>query len=108
MVRLRPPTETIEVADAEQRFGEILNRVAHSQERVLVEQDGTPVAAIVSAEDLDRLTQLDAERADDFAIFDEIGAAFADVDPEEIERETVKALAAVRAELRAEREAAGR
>ena len=108
MAQLRPRTETIEVADAEQRFGQILNRVARSRDRVLVEQDGTPVAAIVSAEDLDRLTRLDAERADDFAIFDEIGAAFADVDPEEIERETAKALAEVRAEMRAEREATGR
>ena len=108
MVQFRPPTSAIDVAEAEPGFGQLLDRVSHSQEHDLVERDGTPIAAIVPAEDLDRLTRLDAERADDFAIFDETDVAFADVGPEEIERETAKALAEVRAEMRAEREAAGR
>ena len=37
---------------------------------------------------------------DDFAVLYEIGAQFADVDPEEIEREVAKAVAEVRAENR--------
>ena len=37
---------------------------------------------------------------DDFAVLYELGAQFADVDPEEIEREVAKAVAEVRAENR--------
>jgi hypothetical protein len=46
------------------------------------------------------------DREDDFAVLYEIGAQFADVDPEEIEREVAKALAEVRAEDRRREERA--
>ena len=44
----------------------------------------------------------------DFAVLDRIGAAFADVPDEDLEREVTKAVAHARAELRAEREQAAR
>ncbi len=59
-------------------------------------------------EDLERLRRYDAERAARFAVLDRIGAAFADVPDEELEREVAKAVAEVRAEMQAEREQAAR
>ena len=69
----------------------------------IVEQGGVPVAALVSTEDLERLDRFDRERADRFAIIDELRAAFAGVPDEELEREADRALAEVRAEMRTER-----
>jgi len=106
MSQTSSPTETIALAEANQPLDLIVERVARSRSRILVENDDVPVAAVISAEGLDRLDRLDAEREADIAVFHEIGAAFRDVDPEEIERETAKALAEVRAEVRAEWEGA--
>ncbi len=49
---------------------------------------------------------MDDERSPSFAVIDEMRAAFRDVPAEEIEREAERALAEVRAEMRAEREQA--
>jgi hypothetical protein len=63
----------------------------------------SPVAAVVSAEDLHRLEKLDAERDRDFPILDEIGRAFKDVPHDELESEVRHALPEVRAQTPAER-----
>ncbi|MGH2561940.1 MAG: type II toxin-antitoxin system prevent-host-death family antitoxin [Thermomicrobiales bacterium] len=94
------------MTDAKQQFSRVVNTVFRTHTRVLVEKGGIPVAAIVSTAELERLNQLDAEWEQGFEILDEIGAAFEGIDPAEIERETEKALAEVRAEMRAERDAA--
>jgi prevent-host-death family protein len=93
---------TMKMTDAKQQFSRVVNEVFKTRKRVLVEKGGIPVAAIVTAEDLQRLNQLDAEWEADFAVLDAISAPFADVDPDEIEREVAKAIAEVRAERRAE------
>jgi prevent-host-death family protein len=95
------PTDTMKMTDAKQQFSRVVSDVFRTHKRVLVEKGGIPVAAIVTAEDLERLNQLDAEWDADFAVLDEIGGAFADADPDEIERETAAALADVRSERRA-------
>ena len=94
----------MKVSDVKSRLDSLVDRVSREGTRVLVERSGTPVAAIVSNEDLERLRRLDDERARDFALLDELAAPFVGVPAEEIEREGAKALAEVRAEMRAERE----
>lgn len=88
----------------QQRFIEVVTRVGRNEARVLLEDHGMPIAAIVSADDLRRLDQLDAKQSKSFAVIDEMRAAFQDVPVEEIEREAERALAEVRAEMRRERE----
>lgn len=101
-----PETETINASEARQNFSSLLNRVYRDKTRVTVERSGIPIAVIVSPEDLERLDRYEAQRAERFKALDEFAAAFADVSVEELERETAKALAEVRAEMRAEREQA--
>ncbi|HET7034924.1 MAG TPA: type II toxin-antitoxin system Phd/YefM family antitoxin [Thermomicrobiaceae bacterium] len=91
-------TEPMKLSAAKQQFSQVVNRVFRREARILVEKSGIPVAALVSVEDLRRLEQLDAEWARDFAVFDEVGAAFAGTSPEEIEQETARAVAQARAE----------
>jgi prevent-host-death family protein len=98
-----PMTQTIEASDARQRWSDLLNQISRKETRVIVEQSGVPVAAVISTDDLARLDHYDRERAARFKVLDDIGAAFHDTTPEEIEREVSRALAEVRAETRQER-----
>jgi prevent-host-death family protein len=91
-----PRTKTIKASDARQQFSQLLNEVFRRESRIIVEKSGIPVAAIVSAEDVQQLACLEDERRRDFAILDEMRAAFKDIPPEEIEREVARAIRAVR------------
>ena len=96
-------THTMNVTQARENWSTVVNAVFRRQKRVVLEKAGIPVAALVSAEDLARLQRYDAARAARFAVRDRIGAAFADVPDDELEREVAKAVAEVRADLQAER-----
>jgi prevent-host-death family protein len=95
-----PMIQTMNASQARQEWSEILNKVFRKQTRVLVEKSGIPVAAIVSTEDLERLRQLERDRAQRFELLDEIGERFKDESPEELERQVAKAISQVRAENR--------
>jgi prevent-host-death family protein len=89
-------TQTINASTARQEFSKILNKVFREEARIVVEKSGIPVAAIIPAEDLKRLDQLEKERVDRFRILDEVKTAFKDIPEAEIEKETDKALSRVR------------
>jgi len=93
-------TQIINVTEARQRWSQLLNQVFRSETRVVVEKSGIPVAAIISAKDLERFNRLEAQRAERFKVLDEMREAFKDVSAEDIEREVAKALAEVREESR--------
>jgi prevent-host-death family protein len=96
-----PETEMMDIAAARERWDELLDQVARGASRVIVAEDGRPVAAIISAADFAWLVRREAERAERFKVLDAISAAFADVPDDEIEREVAKAIANVRAQARA-------
>lgn len=98
-----PTTQTIKASEARQQFSQLLNKVFRREARVIVEKSGIPVAAIISAQDLERLERLEEERERDFSVLDEMRAAFKDIPPEEIDREVAKAIAEVRQEQRSRR-----
>ena len=97
-----PMTKTMKASEARQHWSEILNAVFRGESRVLVEKSGIPVAAVVSADDLRRLTDLDAQRDADFRALDATREAFKDVPDEELAREVTRAVAAARQKRRAE------
>lgn len=103
-----PETHSVELADVSTQILSLVDEIAQKQTRVLIEESGRPVAALVSLEDYRQLARMDAQRAEQLRILEDIREAFRDVPPEERERETAKAVAEVRAEMRAEREAAAR
>jgi prevent-host-death family protein len=101
------PTRTMKFTEARPHLSELLNRVHDKELRLKVTKGNLPVAAIVSVEDLERLNQLDAQREREFRVFDEIGAAFADETPEQIEREVATVIAQVRANRQRDRQSNG-
>lgn len=56
-----PPIVTIKASEARVHFGEVLRRVHSGQARLVVEKGGIPVAAIVSMDDLERLSTTEGE-----------------------------------------------
>lgn len=106
MSAIQPVNQTMKISEVKQQLNRLVNQVYRHETRVVVEKSGIPVAGIVSAQDLRRLDRLDQERADRFKILQEFAAGFADQSLEEIEQETARAIAEVRAERRAEREQA--
>lgn len=100
-----PMTQTMKASQARQEWSQVLNQVFRGEKRVLVEKSGIPVAAIVSAEDLERLKHFEAQREERWKVVDEIRAKNRDKDPDEVERDVAEDLAAMRREDREHRAA---
>lgn len=99
------PARAIDIEEIQRSWPETRKAVSRKRERIVLEEDGVPVAAIVPLYDLQRLAKLDAERVERFKVFERIGAAFAHETEEESERLALLALAEAREDLRREREA---
>ncbi|MGH2616700.1 MAG: type II toxin-antitoxin system prevent-host-death family antitoxin [Thermomicrobiales bacterium] len=83
-----PKTQTLKISVVKNTLSNLVNAVYRRQTRVLIEKHGIPVAAIVSVDDLRRLSQHEQESEDPFQVIDRVREAFKDVPDEEIERET--------------------
>ncbi|KKP93635.1 MAG: hypothetical protein UR98_C0003G0005 [Parcubacteria group bacterium GW2011_GWA1_36_12] len=94
-------TQVMKASDVRAQWSQLLNKVFRSKTRVVVEKSGIPVAAVISAEDLQRFTQMEEQRKERFKALDKMREAFKDVPLEEIDREVKKAISEVRAENRA-------
>src|SRR5207248_3955194 len=106
MRKQEPMMQTMKVSQARDQFNQVINRVYRKETRILVKKSGIPVAAIVSADDLEKLRTMEAQREERFKVIDRMRAAFQDVPEDEIEREVDKAQAEVRAEDRAAKQRA--
>jgi prevent-host-death family protein len=102
--RKEPEIKTVTASEARQQLPQLLNNVHQGKTRIVVERSGISVAAIVTVEELRRLEQSD-EKADQLrAVMERMSDAFKDVPPEELERQTTRAVTQARAQLRAERD----
>ncbi len=93
----RARRQTVKATEARQHFSQLVNRVFKGRTRVMIEKSGIPVAALISAQELDLLERLEGERAERFSALGETGRAFKDVPADELEREVTRAIARVRA-----------
>jgi len=96
-------TQIMTMHDAERDFGKLVRKVSKQETRVIVEENGQTMAALVSPDDLERLKRLDA-RDDAWRVVDEIRARNRDKDPDEVERDIAEAIEEMRAEDRARQE----
>lgn len=66
----------VTMSEASARFADLLRRVRGSRERVRIMEEGSPVAVVISPEDLELLEELEAlEDAADGEAFDRAKAA---------------------------------
>lgn len=104
MLGRKPKKESLSVSEAEGRFGDLVSDVSQDDARVLVEKDGVPVAGIIPMVDMRRLARLDEQDREAYEILETIRSRFDDVSAEEIERQTERIMAEIKAENRAARE----
>jgi hypothetical protein len=86
----------MKISDVKNTVSRLVGQVYRKRTRVLVEKREIPVAAIISADVLQRFAQLEREHEERFAVIDRMRDAFADVSPEEIEREAERSVAVAR------------
>ena len=86
------------VAEARQRFSRILDDVRETDEPVIIEKSGVPVAAVVPLTVLDRDRRWAADRAERIALLERMRRPFREIPTDEIETQVRKAIAAVRTE----------
>lgn len=93
MQQPEPSEETIDSIEAEKQFKRIIRNVREQGTRTYIEEDGEPVAVVVSIVDLREM-----QREADFKVFWDIGQLFKDEPLETIEDEVAKAVREVREE----------
>lgn len=99
----KPETKVMSASDVRQHFAETVNEAARGRTRFVIEKNGVPSAAVVSARDLERLEQEDAQWEADWAFLEEFRGRFADVDSDELERMAIETVREIREEKRRER-----
>lgn len=95
--------ETMSVSEARQRFSETLNRVYLGDERVIIEKNGIPVAAIVPISTVRDAEITEQNRNAVLDAFRNLQDAFADVPEDELEQELANAVAEAKDIRRAKR-----
>ena len=78
MRRREAVTETMAASEAKRKRSKVINRAFSGEVRFVVEKHGTPVAGIVSVQDIERLAELDARWAEGHEILKRFGRAFHD------------------------------
>ncbi len=54
--------KSVSVAEAKNNFSDLLNRVIYRRERIIVSKHGKPVGALISAQDLQQLEELERQQ----------------------------------------------
>jgi prevent-host-death family protein len=93
MQKQEPMTQTMKISDVKNTLSSLVNKVYRKETRILVEKAGIPVAALVSADDLDRLQQLDRAWDERTKAIERFSQAFADVPAEAAEAEVARIIA---------------
>lgn len=94
------PTVTSNVTQTRSQFSETLDRVRRHEARVIVEKSGIPVGAIVSIEDLKVVEQAEEDRNQLLEVMARTSQGFEGIPQEELDREVLKADAAVKEKRR--------
>ena len=92
----KPITRTMKASQAQHEWSRLLSQVSRRETRVVVEEDGVPVAAIVSTQDLERLQEFEQQRQQDLATLRASQTGFKNEPVDDVERQIAKALAEIR------------
>ncbi|MDQ2651750.1 MAG: type II toxin-antitoxin system Phd/YefM family antitoxin [Chloroflexota bacterium] len=85
-----PDIQTIQLSEVNGPLLRLVSKVSRQETRVLVEDAGSPVAALVSAEDFRRLSDLDRAWDERTGSIERFSQAFADVPADEVEADVAR------------------
>ena len=89
-------TQVMNASDVRQQWSKVLNKVFNTQTKIIVEKSGIPVAAVISAQELQRFSQMEKARNERFKALDKMRQAFRGIPSEKINQEVAKAITQVR------------
>ena len=89
-------TRTMDIFEAKEALASLVDEVGQGKARVLVEKDGSPMAAVISVDDLAPLERFDREWEEGTKAVQRFSRAFADVPTHEAEAEVARIIAEVR------------
>jgi prevent-host-death family protein len=95
--------QVMSAPDVRQHFGDVVNRVARGEGRVIVEKHGAPAVGIVSMDDVRRLRNRDIELKARREFVQWIREPFEDIPDDELRAEIDKALDEVKEDRKRER-----
>jgi len=95
--------EVMSASDVRQHFGDVVNRVARGEGRVIVEKHGAPAVGLVSMDDVRRLRRQDELFERRSALVERVRAHFDEVPDAVLEREIENAFDEMRQERRQHR-----
>lgn len=102
MPKGKPEITTMNVTDARAQFSSLLNSVFRGEQRVIVEKNGIPIIALISADHLERLERYEElDSAERKRILAALREPFKDMTSEEIEEMVARSIQEDRAEQRA-------
>ena len=93
-------TETMSETDSRNQFSEILERVSRNEDRIIIEKDGVPVAAIVPLSVVRDAESTERRRQNLREAFETTREEMRGIPPDEIEREIAQSVADVEASRR--------
>jgi prevent-host-death family protein len=88
--------KSVTIVEAQEQFEKLLREAAAGETHVAIEENGQPIAGIISASELEILSRLGSGWWQRFEPLLRSWAAFSDEPPERIEQEIERAVAAVR------------
>lgn len=97
---------SVDLVDIQEQIRALAGDIWHNAGRAIIEDGGTPVAALISLRDLDHLNQLDMRREEVWAAIQALRSRFEDVPEEELMAEALKAQKEAREDMDRERAAA--
>lgn len=93
------PDRTMSEAEVGQKWAEVVEDVTRERARIIVEQGGVPVGAVISADELERYKRLDREAQERMkALLERTRAPFQGKSDEEIMEEVAQVIEEVRAD----------
>lgn len=93
--------EVMSASDVRQHFGDVVNRVARGEGRIIVEKNGAPAVGLVSMDDVRQLRTRDERMAERQAKLRELQLYYDQFPADEWEREVDNAFEEIREERRA-------
>ena len=86
----------VNATEAQANFSQIVSEAGYAGQETVIERNNRPIAVVIGYDRYLELCRLAEERADRFAIYDEIRARNPDAEPEQVAADVDAAVRAVR------------
>ena len=103
MPEREPMTQTMTTTAASQAFSTLVDKVSKQETRIVVEENGKPVAALISAPDFERFNRAEARRLEWRDLLSRMREPFKGIPEDQLQRDVTAVVKEVRQAQRPQR-----